>query len=244
MNDSAIDTLAALQAIDQRRRERQLEIEDLEATSAQLTEDLAAKRAEVDSVRETSGLAAIRRRELEALLQEEERRIMNSRMRLDRIRNERELEAARAEIDGLKESKSRHEEELLEMMEQGETVDGGLEEAEAALTELDTAHGEHCAKAEGRVEQLKREIEAEAAERERTAAELPDNLRRRYEQIFNRRAGLAVVRVGNGNCLGCNMRVPPQLYNEVLRREKIHNCPACQRILYWREETEADREQA
>lgn len=244
MVESAIDTLAALQSIDQRRRERQLEIEEIESRSAELEADLAAKRAEVDSVRETSGLAGIRRRELEALLQEEERRIMNSRMRLDRIRTERELEAARAEIEGLRESKSRHEEELLEMMEEGETVDGGLEEAEAALAELDTAASEHRTKSEGRVEQLQREIEAEAAERERTAAELPDNLRRRYEQIFNRRAGLAVVRVRDGNCLGCNMRVPPQLYNEVLRREKIHNCPDCQRILFFREDTEADRQEA
>jgi predicted nucleic acid-binding Zn-ribbon protein len=244
LNQSAIETLAALQAIDQRRRERRLEIQDLETRTSEILADLALKRAEVDAARETSSLAVIRRRELEALLHEEERRVMDRRMRLDRIRNERELEAAQSEIESLRESKARHEDELLDMMEQDETVEGGLEEAEGALSELDAGVQQHRVNADSRIVKLNQEIIAEAAERERTAALLPESLRNRYERIFTRRAGLAVVRVRNGNCMGCHMRIPPQLYNEILGREAVHACPDCQRILYWREETEADREEA
>ncbi|MFP6663681.1 MAG: C4-type zinc ribbon domain-containing protein [Deltaproteobacteria bacterium] len=244
MNDNSIETLAALQAIDQRRRERLLEIEDLQASTAETLADLELKRAEVGAARESASLASIRRRELEALLQEEERRVMDKRMRLDRIRNERELEAAQGEIETLRESKSRHEDELLGMMEQDETVEGGLEEAEGALKELDAGAQKQQASANSRTAQLNKEITAEAAERERIAALLPDSLRRRYERIFTRREGLAVVRARNGNCTGCKMRIPPQLYNEILRCDAVHSCPDCQRILFWQEETEADREEA
>ncbi|MEO2168251.1 MAG: C4-type zinc ribbon domain-containing protein [bacterium] len=244
MNESAIGTLAALQAIDQRRRERLLEIEDLQASTAEVLADLALKTAEVDAARESASLASIRRRELEALLQEEGRRVMDRRMRLDRIRNERELEAAQGEIDSLSESRSRHEDELLAMMEQDETVEGGLEEAEGALKELDSGARQKQASAESRRAKLNEEITAEATERERTAALLPESLRIRYERIFTRRAGLAVVRARNGNCTGCKMQIPPQLYNEILRCEDVHACPDCQRILFWQEETEADREEA
>lgn len=243
MNDTAIDILASLQAIDQRRRERTLEIEGLEETTAKLEAALEEQTAIVVGQREAAGLAAVRRRELEALLAEQEKRVMERRMRIGRIRNDKELEAAQNEINSLREAKARHEEELLDLMEQGETTDGELEAAEAGLQEQSEGARSHGEEASARTATLRAEIDAEAAERERVAAQLPQNLRRRYEQVFTRRAGLAVVRVRNGNCLGCKMKVPPQLYNEVLRRESIQTCPDCQRILYWREETEADLEQ-
>lgn len=244
LNDSAIDILASLQAIDQRRRERTLVIEALAETTATLLADLASQTAIVVGQREIASLANVRRRELEALLAEQEKRVMERRMRIGRIRNDRELEAAQNEISSLREAKARHEEELLDLMEQGEATDVELAEVESSLLEQSGEAQAHQTAAATRTATLHAEIAAEAAERERVAIQLPENLRRRYEQVFSRRAGLAVVRVRHGNCLGCNMKVPPQLYNEVLRRESIQTCPDCQRILYWQEETEADLEES
>lgn len=244
MDASAIDILASLQAIDQRRRERTLEIEALQETTETLQASLAGAAGIVDGQREVSGLGATRRRELEALLAEQDKRVAERRMRIGRIRNDRELEAAQNEISSLREAKARHEEELLDLMEQAETTDVELAEAEAGLQEQAEGAQSHQKSAATRTATLRAEIEAEAAERERVAVQLPEALRRRYEQVFSRRGGLAVVRVRNGNCLGCQMKVPPQLYNEVLRRESVHTCPDCHRILYWQEETEADLEES
>ena len=57
-------------------------------------------------------------------------------------------------------------------------------------------------------------------------------LLRKYEQIREKRDGVAMVGVTNGVCLGCYMNVPPQLYNELLREDKLHACPTCNRLLY------------
>jgi len=35
------------------------------------------------------------------------------------------------------------------------------------------------------------------------------------------------------HCQGCNMGIPPQLYNIVLRGENIETCPYCHRIMYY-----------
>ena len=61
-------------------------------------------------------------------------------------------------------------------------------------------------------------------------------LRRKYEMIFSRRGGLAVVEIREGACQGCRIRVPPQLFNEIQRNEHVILCPSCQRILFWRAE--------
>ena len=62
--------------------------------------------------------------------------------------------------------------------------------------------------------------------------------RRRYEMIFSRRGGVAVVAVRGGTCQGCHMHVPPQLYNLIQRNEQLILCPNCQRMLFWQPEGE------
>ena len=47
--------------------------------------------------------------------------------------------------------------------------------------------------------------------------------------------GIAVVPVKDAVCLGCNMNIPPQMYNELQRCDSLKLCPYCQRIIYWKE---------
>jgi len=234
LNDSVIETLARLQAIDRRNRERGLEIEEIERRSAELANELQTKRTHLDTARADAESLGVRRRELEALVQEEERRLKERRMRLTRIRNDREQEAARREIDGLKELTSHHEEELLTLMEQTEAADGGVRALDAEFQTLDEQSRSHQAASAGRADQLRGEIEADRGEREQVAGLLGDSIRRRYEQIFARRGGLAVVEMRKDICLGCHMSVPPQLANEIRKGQSVHTCPSCHRILFWR----------
>jgi hypothetical protein len=81
---------------------------------------------------------------------------------------------------------------------------------------------------------------SEAASRRQTiAAQVARDLIARYELIFSRRGGTAVVEVAGGICQGCYMNIPPQLWNEIIRSEKVHLCPSCQRILYYKPAEEA-----
>ena len=70
--------------------------------------------------------------------------------------------------------------------------------------------------------------------RQRIAQEIDASLMSRYELIFSRRGGSAVVEVAAGICQGCYMNIPPQLWNEIIRSEKLNLCPSCQRILHYK----------
>ena len=80
------------------------------------------------------------------------------------------------------------------------------------------------------------EIEAKIAElrveRDKLAADVKPDVLKRYSNIRMRR-GLAVVSVRNGTCQGCNMNIPPQLYNVLQRGVSLETCPSCHRIIYW-----------
>jgi predicted nucleic acid-binding Zn-ribbon protein len=67
---------------------------------------------------------------------------------------------------------------------------------------------------------------------------------RRYEFISGRRPGRAVVPAREGRCTGCNMMLPPQLFNELQLNTKILQCTNCQRVLYFETEEEQKRASA
>ena len=54
-----------------------------------------------------------------------------------------------------------------------------------------------------------------------------------YEKILSKREGVALVRLDNENCGGCQVLIRPQILNEVRLLESITVCESCSRILYY-----------
>jgi hypothetical protein len=162
-------------------------------------------------------------------------KIRDNRMRMNRVRNSTELLALQREIDLSKEANQQIEEELLRVMEVVEGLTAQLGEAQAALQALEGQAEAAVATRRAEAEALRQEVEAERGHREALAAGMDAPLRSKYEQLFDRRGGNAVVAARNGICSGCRMQIPPQLYNELQKyRDVVRQCPNCHRILYFR----------
>jgi predicted nucleic acid-binding Zn-ribbon protein len=233
-----IALLATLQLVDQRLRAKTLEISEAESRVAALEEAVRTQAIATNAARaEHEGLAA-RQRDLEARLAAAETKAKDRRMRITRIRNDKELGLVKREIDLLKEETTGLETELIGVMELGETVSAKLRELEGELARLAAARAAEAADLREKLSRLAGEIDRERASRTELIQTVDGDLRRRYEMIFSRRGGLAVVEIREGTCQGCRMRVPPQLLNEIQRNEQVILCPSCQRILYWRAEAE------
>lgn len=233
MDASVIETLAALQAIDRRIKDKEAELGELEKETGSQRSLFEAKEAEARTAREELAQVGSRRRELEAKLQDEEVRSKERRMLLGRMRNDKETSALQREIDVAKETKARHEEELLTLIEQSETIEGNLKALEDELRAIGENVDRLGEASGGRTRALRSEIEAGRAERERLSSKLGAPLRRRYEQVFQRRDGIAVIAVTDGHCAGCNVTLPPQMWNRIRRGDEFDSCPSCQRILVW-----------
>jgi predicted nucleic acid-binding Zn-ribbon protein len=75
------------------------------------------------------------------------------------------------------------------------------------------------------------QIQTEAAAMgERIAADVLALYRRVKAKKAN---GIAICSVGASTCRGCNVNIPPQMYNELQRVDRLKNCPNCERIIYW-----------
>lgn len=162
--------------------------------------------------------------------------ISRSETRLKEIKTQKEYQAVSKEISTARKLKTELEEQSLQKLGRIEELKAeiaGLEENLTALKENIVAQkGEVQAK----IDQLEEGIAKDLATREELAKGLPSSAMRRYTLLREQRRGIAVVEAKAGSCLGCNMNLPPQLYNTLFRGDELITCPHCQRILVLRQE--------
>ncbi|NUO52375.1 MAG: hypothetical protein HOV80_26290 [Polyangiaceae bacterium] len=219
---------------------------DLDERIRVLEEDLAVRRGGLDALK--TEVAELRRRSDEGKvsiasmektrneLQLEARSMQNqmekSREKLGRSRNERESMAAQRELEELKRLVRDREDEV-------EKLGAVAEQAKAAVAKDEGRHNELSAELAGTAEGALQTVQEKEREREtllgeRNAAQklLPPLLYRRYEQIRARKPR-AIAKTSDGTCSGCNIAVPPMMFQKMLRSEEFEQCPQCKRILYY-----------
>ena len=231
-----IEVLATLQLVDQSLHTKTRAVAEGEGRVAALEEAVRAQTAAASAARDELAALGVRQRDLEGRLAVAEAKMKDRRMRITRIRNDKELGLARREVELLKEETGTLETELVAVMEQVEAATAKLQGLDAELARLVAERDREASELRETLTRLSAEIERERAARSELAQTIDGDLRRKYEMIFSRRGGLAVVEVRSGICQGCRMRVPPQLFNQIQRNAEVILCPSCQRMLYWRAE--------
>ena len=227
-----IEVLATLQLVDQSLRAKTRTVAEGEGRVAALEEAVSAQTAAASAARVELAALGARQRDLEGRLAAAEAKMKDRRMRMTRIRNDKELGLARREVDLLKEEIGTLETELMAVMEQVEGATAKLAGLDTELARLAAERDREASELRETLARLSSEIERERATRSELVQTIDGDLRRKYEMIFSRRGGLAVVEVRSGICQGCRMRVPPQLFNQIQRNAEVILCPSCQRMLY------------
>ncbi len=72
------------------------------------------------------------------------------------------------------------------------------------------------------------------AEKEKLTPAIPTVSLNLYLSIFHKNHGIALSRVTDVFCSMCQIRIRPQVINELIAQEKLILCENCGRILYWK----------
>lgn len=231
-----IEILASLQTIDR-------EIKDFSGRKQGLLNEIRTKEQETQAKkREIEALTAAAaereklRSEKDGVFQDEGRKAMDKRMRMNRIKNIKELQAVQREIDLIKQNNGILEEELIKIMQDIDAIKAQIQTKEAELAAMREEWQKKQQEFDAEIAGIDEAVSAAGARRQTIAAQVASDLISRYELIFSRRGGTAVVEAAGGICQGCYMNIPPQLWNEIIKSEKVHLCPSCQRILYFKQE--------
>jgi uncharacterized protein len=229
-----IEVLAALQIVDREIRERAAIKQGLVNELQERDRLIQERKQELEALTAAYTAKEKLRQEKDRLLQDDGRKATDKRMRMNRIKNVKELQALQREIDQIRQANGEAEEELLTMMVEIDGVKAEIKDKQEALLAAQQDWQQKQEALEAQISAIDQAVEKASIRRQAIAAEIAADLMSRYELILSRRGGTAVVEVTGGICQGCYMNLPPQLWNELIRSEKVNLCPSCQRIVYYK----------
>jgi len=224
--------LRELQGLDQELNLVRQKRQKLETELAVLGGDMERVQGMVDSLEADLDRLQAERRELAQALTQEQENVKKAEGRLPSIKTQKEYVAVLKEIDTAKKMNK----ELHERIEakDGELASLGrdLEEKQAELAAAGEKVATRRGEIEGEMSSFDEALAAQSSQREALLKQVPLPVQKRYQMLLERRAGVAVVEARKGTCLGCNMHLPPQLYNSLFTSSEIQTCPHCNRMLF------------
>ncbi len=227
-----LEDLIALQEVEVEIFKAESGLGEIPKEMDELESILIARRRALDAVEEEIKALEQRKQPLEAELEENQAILTAADARIKKIKTNREYLALQREMDIAKKRKVEIEEEILYLMDKIET---NLKEKQR----LEKSFEEDKKILEGKKEGLisrKKELEKIIKDYKEKASGLrkavDPSLLDRYDRIKKHKKGLAVVSCDDGVCSGCHMHIPPQLFNEIIKGDRLIQCPLCQRILY------------
>ncbi len=226
-----IESLQKLQTVDLRIRELTEGLTRYPNEIDDLKKDLLEKEESIN-LKETS-LSELRtqRDGLESSLSSNQESIKKSEERLFAIKTHKEYEALQKEITDTRKENLEIEDRTISVMAEIEETEAALAEEKENYSSLEEQYAQQIAEKEKKIEEL--EISRKPAEKEKSEilSKIDPKILPLYEKIFERN-GRALALAENEKCTSCNINIPPQLYNEILKRTKLVQCPSCKKILY------------
>lgn len=225
-----------LQAIDTKiyalKDEKDTKPEQIKALEVSLEE----KKKNLNSSEQALKEMLNERKAEELELASKEEGIKKLQIQLYQLKTNKEYAAMLKEIEGMKADASLLEDQVLEILDKIDKQKEGIDAGKQALLKEEEKTKQEKNKIQMRVKEIDDCLAKLEAQRKEISSNVDRKLLAQYERVLKNRDGLAIVKVSNNACDGCNMSLPPQMINLIKMYERIVSCEVCQRILYLEDE--------
>lgn len=228
-----LDRLVRLQQIETFSEGARRRIADLPDRIGALDARLVAAQGAVDGAKGRLSANQAARRDLDRDLATVQGRLAKFKDQLMEVKTNREYQAMQKEIEVAQTEVRRIEDRILERMLEADEISQEIREAEAAAAAERQAVSDERRRLEDEATGLQAELDRASVTRQTLMAELAPDLLGLFEHVSKGRRGIAVAEARDGHCTLCNVRLRPQMFNEVRRNESVIQCESCQRILYF-----------
>lgn len=237
MNCDDFQRLYELQMVDTGIDERRTLLAEADDGTAVL-EKLETAQEELEELEEQLEAKRWEQRKLELDMEgvEEEKEEKEGRAYGGQVSDPSEIAALHQKIEELDRNVDRHEDMILEVLDEIDVIEEHVEEQSEKVSQLQDRHESIVDQYETTTVTATEEIEQLQQRREELVEELPPTLLRPYESLRERMSGVAVAVLRDGTCSVCNVAVPRAQQTMVTGCQSIVKCESCRRILVALEE--------
>ena len=226
-------TLREVQGFDIRLGAYDRELARVPGTLEGIDGEIEAARSHVQAVEAELKETAAERRRAETELEEAEAGVDKYGDQLLGARSNEEYKGLQQQIANTKTRIGKIEDRILALMENADELETRLADRKRTFEERSTVL--EARKMDVRSHAREQESKREQLLKRRTAAfaTLSEEIAARYERIRGARQGVAVAPVRDERCAACNVRLRPQLVEEIHAGHLIVACESCARILFF-----------
>ncbi len=238
------EKLIQLQELDNCLRKLSIELSDIPRLIEEVEKKIKADSDHLQKAKERLSLNQKKRRELEAEVKDLKAQVAKYKRQLNEVKTNKEYTSLLKEIQEAQNKIDSLEEEIIKEL----LVADEIEEEIRSATLHQKNQEEHLRQQIQALNQRKMELEEEKSRFLKLREELIPGISRPqlqlYVSIAKKRGGIALSRVTDEFCSMCQLRIRPQMLNEIRDRSKIHLCESCGRILYFDYSCESKEEES
>lgn len=236
----AFDNLIRLQHVDKEIDTISSFLEDTPAKIEAIDEQVKAADASVLRAKEMLSANQKKRRDLESQVKDFKVQASKFKRQLNEVKTNKEYTALLKEIEETERKADKIEEDIINEMIASDDIEKEIKAANVKKAEEEARLNKEKEGLFQEQKEFERKKVVFSKEREALLAQIPPDQLRLYLRISKKMNGLALSPVMDAFCSICQMRVRPQLVNEIMEMKKIVICEACGRILYWQKSRDED----
>ncbi|MCI0601701.1 C4-type zinc ribbon domain-containing protein [bacterium] len=174
-----------------------------------------------------------KRRELEGDLALIETKRKRYKEQLDGVKTNKEYTGLQHEIELVSQAIREMEDQILAQMEEAEILKVQIDEAQKVKDREEKELLDEKRVIQGEADKLEHAMNELKDKRQHWVSQIPPHILEEYERLATHRKGVALAEARDAVCLECQMRIRPQLFQEIRRNDTIITCENCSRILFF-----------
>src|SRR5579864_5400958 len=226
-----IENLLKLQDVDREIRRLQDEVADLPKRVAVIEQKLAGTKAQREKAQAAVKADEASRRKYETNINDLRTKISKYRDQSLDVKTNDQYKALLHEIQFAEKEIAGNEDKILELMVNADARDKEVKAAQADLKAETAEIEKEKEEARKRTAEDEKLLTEWKAKRDQLRSGVREDLLRHYERVSKFR-GSGIAEVRDHKCMGCQVMLRPQTYNDVRAAKETVFCDSCQRILY------------
>jgi predicted nucleic acid-binding Zn-ribbon protein len=227
-----IENLLKLQEVDKEIRRLQDEIAQFPKRIAVIEQKLAGTKGQLEKAQAAIKGDEAARRKYDTAISDLRGKISKYRDQSLDVKTNEQYKALMHEIQFAEKEIAATEDKILELMVNADARDKEVKAAQAELKAEMAEIEQEKETARQRTAEDEKLLAEQRAKRDQLRSGVEEDLLRQYERVSKFR-GSGIAEVRDHKCMGCQVMLRPQTYNDIRSGQHVVFCDSCQRVLYF-----------
>ncbi|MEI6092552.1 MAG: C4-type zinc ribbon domain-containing protein [bacterium] len=174
-----------------------------------------------------------KKNQLSDIINDETEKLKKSEIKLNSVTNSKEYQAISKEMSQIKKTIAGLQEQEKTRTESLSSIEKEFELIESEFKKISKGHESVLVSIKDDINLIERELIDAKEHKYKILKNLPEELKNRYIKVYESKGGIGIAVINENRCSVCNLSLPRQFCNDILKGDKIHHCPSCQRVIIY-----------